>query len=122
MRIGQIRDFLAKVRYKSYFLGLIAAKVVSNDNFQDYLAALSSDFCYSNPLLCLFSFNFDAYKGHLKSPLFVIFICHFVPYFRVPYMEFSLFFKNMVCLNRNSFRIFPYSLNQDDHIRYFSGQ
>ena len=51
--------------------------MASNDDFWDYLVALSSDFCYSNPFLYLFSMNFDPNKGLLKSPLFVIF------YFRV---------------------------------------
>ena len=49
------------------------AKVVSNDDFWDYLVALSKNFCYSNPFLCLFSPNFDPNMGVLKSPLFVIF-------------------------------------------------
>ena len=89
---GQIRDFLAKAWCESLFVGLIPAKVLSTDDFQDYLVALRSDFCYSYPFLYLFTSNFDPHKGHLKS------VCHFsvqgqltfVPYLRVRNLEFSL--------------------------------
>ena len=56
-----------------YFSGLIVAKVVSSYDFWYYLVALSSDFCYSNPLLYLFSSIFNLNKGLLKRPFFVIF-------------------------------------------------
>ena len=46
------------------------AKVGSNDDFQDYLVALSRDFRCSDPFLYLFSLNSDSNKGLLKSTLY----------------------------------------------------
>ena len=47
--------FWPKLDRNRKFSGLMAAKEAKNDDFKDYFVALSSNFCYSNPFLQLFS-------------------------------------------------------------------